>query len=168
MKTSRKPARARLASLAGVLLFFSCSTNIPPTPPPSVTPYKILFLSQQFRYNDMGFVRTDENGVWLEIYALGKPLYKVNIKPYQVCLADCYPKNLFIQHVFGDFAPSSILEDILLKRDIYGGENLVIDGETTTQTIERNGSSIVYTRSAEKTSFVDSIRRIKIILEHVQ
>lgn len=157
-----------LLPLFGVLLLGGCAMQPPKANfTPTTTPYHILFLSPQLRYNDMGFVRHSAiDYVELEIYALGKPLYKVSIDDYQICTPECYPKHRFIQHLFGDFAPSSLLEDILLLRDIYGGENLVVTDTTVVQEIVRKDSSITYTRSARKMIFEDSVRKVKIILEN--
>ncbi len=154
--------------LAGLLLLSGCARLPQPEFVPTTTPYQILFLSPQLRYNDMGFVRHNVDSVVLEIYALGKPLYKISIDDYQICTPECYPKHLFIQHLFGEFAPSSLLEDILLLRDIYGGENLTILERSVVQKIARKDSMIVYTRSAHKMVFEDSIRKVRIVLEDVK
>lgn len=153
--------------LAGLLLF-GCARVPQPNFTPTTTPYQILFLSPQLRYNDMGFVRHNVDSVVLEIYALGKPLYKINIDEREVCVPECYPKRLFIQHLFGDFAPSSLLEDILLLRDIYGGENLTILDRSVVQEIVRQDSAITYMRSAHKMVFEDSVRKVRIVLEDVK
>lgn len=152
----------------GLLLLFGCAHVPQPNFTPTTTPYQILFLSPQLRYNDMGFVRHNIDSVVLEIYALGKPLYKISIDEREVCVPECYPKRLFIQHLFGEFAPSSLLEDILLLRDIYGGENLTILERSVVQKIARKDSMIVYTRSAHKMVFEDSIRKVRIVLEDVK
>lgn len=154
-----------LLTLIGIVLLAGCATRTPEIIPVSI-PYKILFLSPQLRYHDMGFVRYNNENVWLEVYTLGKPMYKITITDYHICMPECYPKSSVIAHIFGEYAPTNILENILLRRDIYNGENIIDTDGVLSQRIERKDSSIHYVRTPTRLTFTDSMRKVKITLEN--
>ncbi len=150
-----------------VLFISSCAIKAPE--PHSVIqeiPYRILFVTPQLKFHDTGFVKHYNNQVHLELYTLGKPLYKIIIDKDKICSqGDCYPKSFFIKYIFGDYAYDDLLEDIILQRDIYNGENRISNENGLIQTINKQGSSISYIRKHNIMKFSDSKRKIRIMLD---
>lgn len=172
MKSLDKILKAFYAPLFGVFaLFLVACSHRQVELPLQQTPYRIVFvLPGGIRFADTGFVKTYANRVDVELYTLGKPFYKIEIGKKEICLqGDCYPKGMFMRRVFGEYAYDDILEDILLRRDIYNKENLQEGGSPLEwiQEIHRNQSVIIYKRSPHGLAFFDSMQRTRIILDAV-
>ncbi|RAX59179.1 hypothetical protein CCZ01_00065 [Helicobacter monodelphidis] len=152
--------------LSIVLILGGCFVKEAPRALVQEIPYHILLITPEVRFADMGFVKQYENKVNLELYALGKALYKIEIEKSQICVQDsCYNKSLFIQKLFGDDVQDTILEEILIGKDIFNGKNKYMKNGITIQEFKDYGNVVLYIRDENKISFSDKKRKIRIVLE---
>lgn len=86
--------------------------------------------------NDQGFLYKNNKNIKLELYKLGQLFFLVNINN-KICINKiCYDKKIFNKKFFKKQYYDTLLEDILNKKAIYNGKNLIKTSCGFTQEID--------------------------------
>lgn len=102
------------------LLLASCSTKNYDT-----TETKIITIrSPKLKFSDIGYVRISDKKMELELFIAGKSIQKFTLN-HLICTSNgCISKNAFNEEYLNKNYPSEILQNILLKHQIYDGKNI--------------------------------------------
>ena len=124
----------------------------------------IVFKTPSMAYADQGFVSLASSETKVEIYSNGQSVMRLRITPSQVCMSSlkCLSKNEFNKKVLNPNYPADTIEKIFRGEPVFNGEGLVQSDHSFTQTIQKPGINIHYSRSVRRISFVDSASNIKI------
>lgn len=156
--------------IIATLIFSACATS---QPQQSIQTQKIneselkliLIKSQNIRFYDFGTLNaesSDENNVNIElkVFKLGKYLGSFTINKNEICYADlenrndCASKWIANKSFFGKVSYDKLLEDILLKRDIFDGVGKRLEADNTIiQEFDYGGEKIYYERKNSRIYF---------------
>lgn len=154
-----------LSSLA--IIFIACA---PKNPTPSLQNDNgelklVLIRSKDIKFYDFGVLQTSPE-IKLDIFKLGKFLGSFVIKNDEICFKDdCGAKQTIIKKIFGKASYDTLLDDILLKKDIFDGLGKTYKGDTIIQSFEYNGEKIDYERSPHKIYFNNLTNGVLISIE---
>ena len=142
-----------------ILLFSACSTKNY-----EVTQTKIIIIkSPKLKFADVGYIRNSDNSIEMELFVAGQAIEKITIN-HLICVSDgCMSKSGFNKDYLHASYPSDILQNILLSKDIYGGENKIITSDGFRQHIEDENVDILYKVTWNTTYFKD--RKNNILLK---
>lgn len=145
--------------LISILLFSACSTKNY-----EVTQTKIIIIkSPKLKFADIGYIRNSDSSIEMELFMAGQAIEKITIN-HLICVSDgCMSKSGFNKDYLHASYPSDILQNILLSREIYGGENKTITSDGFRQNIEDENVNIVYKVTSDTTYFKD--RKNSILLK---
>ena len=107
----------------------------------------IFFLStKDFKFYDLGFVKSYSNHISLEIFNAGTLLFKMDCYKDKICFnAQCYAKESMTWRLFGSDAFRELDFIALLKgREIFSGENKHQTLEGFSQTFIEKGMQLDY------------------------
>ncbi|MDA7817098.1 hypothetical protein N9A28_02790 [Sulfurimonas sp.] len=123
----------------------------------------IIIKSPQIKFSDLGYLRNSEDRVELELFIAGKSIQKISIN-HLVCVSDgCMSKSGFNEEYLNSSYPDELLQNILLSKEIFNGENVVKTDNGFEQNIKNLDVDISYKVSLHVTSFKD--RKNKIIFK---
>lgn len=124
---------------------------------PKNTSKKLLYISSKnFRYYDYATFGVNARGeIILELFAAGKSIGTIEINKRKMCiLNDCVCKIPAAKRFFGKVSYGDLFDDILLGRDIFRAEGLVIESsDAIVQRFQKNGEMIYYRRTKEGVLF---------------
>lgn len=111
--------------------------------------------SPKLKFADVGYLRNTQNSIELEIFIAGTAVEKIAIN-HVICVSDgCMSKSSFNQDYLHASYPEDILQNVLLGKAIYEGENRVKTAEGFEQHIQNATVDIEYKVSANAISFKD-------------
>jgi len=144
-----------------VLFFTSCSLkrNINFS-----APYKIVIKTQKIAIADSGFVRKADGYKSIEIFTTGFLALHVELGVDACINGYCTDRLDFNKRFFGYKHYKSLLDDILDKKEIYGGVDKIKTKDGFEQRVERKKYNIIYRVSDKKIYFKDRINHILIKL----
>ena len=123
----------------------------------------IMMKSPKLKFADVAYLRHNEKSIELEIFIAGVAVEKIAIN-HLICVSDgCMSKSSFNQDYLHSSYPDDILQNILLGKSIYGGQNRVVTVDGFEQDIKSAHVDIFYKVSAHEISFKD--RKNAIILK---
>jgi len=139
-----------------ILIFSACSSKNY-----EITKTKIVIIkSPQIRFSDLGYLRNSDKDVELELFMAGKSIQKININ-HLICVNEgCMSKSGFNADYLNENYPSDILQNILLARPIYDGENLKKTINGFTQRISSLHVEILYRVTQNQVFFKDKKNHI--------
>ncbi|MBA1433586.1 MAG: hypothetical protein FAF04_08375 [Epsilonproteobacteria bacterium] len=136
-----------------VLLFFSaCSIkNYEQTATKLVT-----IKTKKFRFSDLGYLRHSDDALQLELFMAGQVIKRIEIN-HLVCVSDegCIDKKTFNAECLSANYPESILQNILLGKEIFSGRNLQKTSFGFIQNILTQDVAIDYRVSPKEIYFKD-------------
>lgn len=108
----------------------------------------------------------------LKVFKLGKFLGAFVITQKEICyisaqnIADCAPKWMANKSFFGKVSYDTLMEDILLRRDIFEGQGKRLgDKGAIIQEFSFGGEKIYYERSAHRTYFKNFTNGVIVSIE---
>ena len=142
-----------------VLFFSACSVK-----EYKYTQSKIIIIkSPKIKFADLGYIRNSEDAIELELFMAGTSIKKISIN-HLICVDEgCMSKSGFNQDYLHPSYPSSLMQNLLLAKPIYDGENLKKQDSGFIQEIKNEDVDIKYTVAKESTFFKD--RQNKIIFK---
>jgi hypothetical protein len=125
------------------------------------TESKIIFIkSPQLKFADLGYIRSHDDAIELELFIAGKSLKKISIQ-YLVCVDEgCMTRHSFNKEYLNENYPDTLLQNILLGREIYDGENRVRSEDGFIQNIKHENIDIKYKVSSDTVFFKDRKNKI--------
>ena len=107
--------------VAASLFFTACSIkNYEQTTTKIVT-----IKTKKFRFSDIGYLRHSGDALQLELFMAGTVVKRIEIN-HLICVSDegCISKQQFNEEYLSSDYPPNILQNILLGKRIFDGENL--------------------------------------------
>lgn len=126
----------------------------------------VLIKSKNIRFYDFGVLKTSPN-IQLDVFKLGKFLGSFVIKDNEICFQDdCAPKWPASRAFFGNVSYDTLLEEILLKKDIFDGLGKRLDkNESIIQHFKYGGEEIYYERGKGRIYFKNLTSGVLISIE---
>ena len=142
--------------LIGVLLLSACSVKNY-----EHTSSKIIIIkSPKIKFADLGYIRNSDNSIELELFSAGNVIEKIAINHFICVSAGCMSKSGFNSDYLDNSYPKDLLQNILLGKEIYEGENRVKTVNGFTQKIVSKDVDISYKVSLHQIFFKDRKNRI--------
>jgi len=123
----------------------------------------VVIKSPKLKFNDIGYIKDDGSYVRLELYSAGVAIESIDIKHLVCTKQGCITKSKFNKEYLHPSYPNDILRNILLKKPIFGGENLKKLSSGFIQNIKSKDYNIKYKVTPKEVFFKD--RKNKIILK---
>lgn len=133
----------------------------------------IFFSTKDFRFYDLGFIKSYPNHTTLEIFNAGVLLLQMECFKNKICLnQNCYSKESFMRKLFGNDDFNDLdFNAVLLGKEIFFGQNKQTQADGFTQNITRGNSTLHYQTQSDsivlhlqnaesKTKFALEIRAI--------
>ena len=129
-----------------LVLFVMLGCEKAPSPLQDSTTKAIFFSTKDFRFYDLGFVKSFANHTSLEIFNAGVALLKMDCYKDKICLnASCYAKDSITRRFFGSDAFRDLDFIALLNgKEIFNGENKSDFEKGFSQTITRDSLTLSY------------------------
>ncbi|DAB29155.1 MAG TPA: hypothetical protein CFH84_10915 [Sulfurimonas sp. UBA12504] len=137
--------------LTFILVFSGCSTKNY-----EHTQTKIIIIkSPKLKFADVAYLRHNEEKIELEIFVAGTAVEKIAIN-HLICVSEgCMSKSNFNQDYLHASYPEDMLQNVLLGKSIYDGQNRVKSAEGFEQKIQNATVDIEYKVAAHLISFKD-------------
>ncbi|MFK5937675.1 MAG: hypothetical protein QM497_04670 [Sulfurimonas sp.] len=120
----------------------------------------IIIKSPQLKFADLGYVRHNDKDIELELFVAGQVVKKISIN-HLICVDEgCMLKGSFNKEYLHASYPDDILQNIILGRKIYAGENSLKIADGFRQAIKRKDVDIDYSVTSKVISFKDKKNRI--------
>ena len=146
------------------LIFFGCSLKQLDQKETKIA----LIKSPKIRYNDIAYLKHNDDTIELQMYNAGVGIGKISIG-YMVCIKDgCITKSRFNKEFLEQHYPDDILKHILLAQPIYNAKNLQKTQQGFIQRIKTPFSDIVYRVTQKEIFFKDKKNHIIIKLKDVK
>nr|WP_317381117.1 hypothetical protein [uncultured Helicobacter sp.] len=135
-----------------MLFAFGCAKA--PSALQNSTTKTIFFSTKDFRFYDLGFVKSYANSTSLEIFNAGAVLLKMDCYKNKICLnTKCYAKDSIVRHFFGNDGFRELDFQAVLKGwEIFNGENKVGIQNGFSQRILRQGLELNYNSTQDSIS----------------
>jgi uncharacterized protein YcfL len=134
-----------------LLLFSACS----------VKEYKhtkskiIIIKSPKIKFADLGYIRSSDKAIELELFIAGKSIKKISIN-HLVCVDEgCMSRSGFNEEYLYKSYPSDLMQNILLAKPIYNSINMVKTDSGFVQKIQNEDVNIKYKVDDKTTFFKD-------------
>ena len=133
-----------ILSVAFAVLALGCTKA--PNVLDSSTSKTIFFFTKDFRFYDLGFIKSYTNYTSLEIFNAGVALLKMDCYENTICLnAKCYAKDSIMRRFFGSDTFNDLdFRAILKGQEIFDGENKIMLLDGFQQSIGRAGLTLDY------------------------
>ncbi len=127
-----------------LLMILGCSKT--PQNRQNTTPKTIFFSTKDFRFYDLGFIKSYPNHTTLEIFNAGHLLLQMECFKNKICLNQtCYSKDSFSRRLFGGDVFSDLdFGAVLLGNEIFFGQNKQINSSGFIQIIKQGNSLLHY------------------------
>ncbi len=143
------------------LLFYGCVKK-----PVKSLPVYVSVKCPNLRFSDSGFLRYNGH-VALQVYSAGSALMELKISN-RVCVnGRCMSKESFNEKFLSPYYPKTLLEDILRRRPIFGGENLKRTEDGFIQRIKSPHLDIIYKVNSKEVYFKDRKNAILIKIKEL-
>jgi hypothetical protein len=144
-----------------ILFFTACSTKNY-----EFTQTKIVIIkSPKLKFADVGYLRNSQKSIELEIFVAGTAVEKIAIN-HVICVSDgCMSKRSFNEEYLHASYPEEILQNVLLGKAIYEGQNKVKTEDGFEQNIQNADVDISYKVTSNAIFFKDSKNAILLKLK---
>ncbi|MBN2817025.1 MAG: hypothetical protein JXQ67_10100 [Campylobacterales bacterium] len=123
-----------------IFFLFGCSSKHY-----EITQTKIITLkTKEFKYSDLGYIRSSANDVELELFSAGKSLFKVEIGNFICTSQGCVRKKIFNEKYFTSHYPDDLLQNVILGKPILNAKNIKYLNDGFSQKIETENVNIDY------------------------
>jgi len=141
-----------------MLLLSACSTKNY-----TLTQSKIITIkTKQIKFSDLAYIRSSGDAVELELFMAGESMFRLSID-YLICLKEgCMSKAEFNKRYLSAAYPEPLLQNVLLGKSIYEGENLMQTPDGSVQQILRKDVDILYRVTPKEIYFKDTRNRVLI------
>ncbi len=131
--------------------------------------YKITMKTKKFAFSDTGFLVKADDMIRLNILAMGNPVLDLKVKKSDdVCVGSlCNTKLGFNQSFLSGEYPESLIENVLNKKPIFDGKNLIKTKNGFVQKVESKNYKIKYQISRGSIYFKDSKNKILMKLKEL-
>jgi hypothetical protein len=120
----------------------------------------IIIKSPHLKFADLGYIRNSDDSIELELFVAGNSIKKITIN-YLVCVDEgCMSRSSFNAEYLNQAYPDALLQNILLGRVIYDGENRVKTENGFMQKIKTDSVDIKYRVDAHEIFFKDKKNKI--------
>lgn len=141
-----------------LLLFFSaCSIkNYEQTATKLVT-----IKTKKFRFSDIGYLRHTDDALQLELFMAGQVVKRIEIN-HLICVSDegCIDKKSFNAEYLSEKYPESLLQNVLLGKKIFNGQNLQKSSSGFIQIILTQDVTVFYRVTPQEIYFKDKKNHI--------
>jgi len=146
-----------------VMLFSACSIkNYEHTSTKIVT-----IKSPKIKFSDIGYVRHSKDAIELELFVAGNVFKRIHINRL-ICLdKGCMSKSSFNTEYLSAAYPSSLLQNIILGKKIYDGQNSLKQEDGFIQRIKNSDVNIKYIVNSKEIYFKDRQNHILIKIKEV-
>jgi len=146
-----------------VLLFSACSIkNYEHTSTKIVT-----IKSPKIKFSDIGYIRHTKDAIELELFVAGHVFKRIHINRL-ICLDEgCMSKSSFNAEYLSAAYPSSLLQNIILGKKIYDGQNSLKQEDGFIQRIKNSDVNIKYIVNSKEIYFKDRQNHILIKIKEV-
>lgn len=129
----------------------------------------VVFKTKNLSFNDTGFLKKGKNYINLQVFSSAILVLNLEIYGEYVCLQEgCLKKREFIDRYLNQNYPENILENILEKKPIFDGDNLVLNKNGFEQKIvKENLYNIIYTIDENEIKFIDKLNKFIIKLKNI-
>ncbi len=126
-----------------------------------ITQTKIIIIkSLKMKFADVGYIRSSDKAIELELFVAGKPIEKFTIN-HLICTSEgCMSKSGFNSDYLSSSYPDDILQNILLGNEIYDAKNKIITEDGFTQKISTKSVDIMYRVNPKEIFFKDVKNKI--------
>jgi len=122
----------------------------------------VIIKSQKLKFSDIGYVRHTNDAIELELFIAGHVYKRIHINRL-ICVDDgCMSKSSFNQEYLCKSYPSSLLQNIILGKEIYNGKNSLKKNDGFSQVIKNSDVNIKYRVKSQEIYFKDSKNHILI------
>ncbi len=152
------------ASLIALLIFSGCTVKKYEISEPKI----ITFKMEKLRFNDLGYIRQNGDAIQVELFSAGQAVERFEIN-HLVCISDgCMSKSSFNSDYLNAAYPDELMQNVLLGRKIFDGQNLVENGYGFEQRLESEAYAITYRVNSNETYFKDRLNKIMIRIKNVK
>lgn len=130
-------------------------------------PYKIVIKTKDIAISDGGFLKKADNYKSIQIFSVGKLVLHVELKDNACINGYCTNRLNFNDRFFGYTYYANLLDDILDKKEIYGGTDRVKIKDGFEQNIKTKNYDITYRVDNKSIYFKDRINHILIKLKRL-
>ena len=128
----------------------------------------VVIKSPKIRFSDVGYIQHDGDAIKLELYSTGVAVETISID-HLVCVKDgCMGKSAFNKEYLSEAYPKDTLQNILMRKPIFGGKNLVKTKNGFVQKIKTDHFDIVYKVSDGNVYFKDKLNTILFKLKDIR
>ena len=150
--------------LAFTLLFSACSIKNY-----EHTQAKLIFIkSPLLKFSDLGYIRNSGSAVELELFVAGTSVKKIAIN-HLVCVDEgCMLRSSFNAKYLNANYPDSLLQNILLGREIYEGKGRVKTTDGFIQRVQTEDVDIKYRVNSKEIFFKDRKNHILLKIKEIK
>jgi hypothetical protein len=127
----------------------------------------VVIRSPRLKFNDIGYLQNNESSVKLDLYNAGVALESITINHLVCFKKGCITKSSFNKEYLNKAYPDDILKNILLKKPIFNGKNIVKKDNGFFQKIKSKDYDITYKVSNKEIYFKDKKNRIIFKLKEI-
>ena len=122
----------------------------------------VTIKSPKLKFNDIGYLLIEGERLKLQLYSVGKCVEEFEINHLVCTQAGCMSKSAFNQEYLSGAYEDDFLQNILLRKPLFGGKNLLRTKDGFQQHCVNDTYDITYRVAKEKLYFKDSKNRILI------
>lgn len=148
--------------LALVLGISGCSIKQEIT---SSTPYLVTIKTHEIGLLDTGFLNKGNHYTQLQIFSAGTVLFNLEMQDTMCLDGKCFDKLDFNKRFFGTEHYAELMQDIVDKKPLYGGRNMVVTPQGFSQEIVLDEAKITYKVEGDDGLFKESKKGILIRLK---
>ena len=128
----------------------------------------IIIKTPKLKFSDLGYIRHNGDDVEMELFMAGVSVQKIDIN-HLICVKEgCMLKSNFNKEYLNANYPSNLLQNILLSREIYSGQNRTQTPMGFEQTIQNDDVDIIYKVNTKSTFFKDKKNKIIFKIKDIQ
>ncbi|ADN09883.1 hypothetical protein [Sulfurimonas autotrophica] len=127
----------------------------------------VIIKSPKIKFSDIGYVRHTKDAIELELFVAGHVYKRIHIN-HLICVDNgCMSKSSFNQEYLSGAYPSSLLQNIILAKEIYNGKNSLKQDDGFIQRIKTSDVTIKYIVNSREIYFKDMQNHILIKIKEV-
>ena len=154
--------------LSFILAFMLCACATKPSFSHSKSVF-VSLITDQIKLSEAGFLYQDNDNLRLEVYKLAQPLFVLELKGTRLCLnKGCLKEEEFNKRFFKNAHYKGFLRQILTKKALYDGLNLIQTSCGFEQNITNKAYELSYEICEDKIFFEDKKARMKFSLREIK
>ena len=128
----------------------------------------ITIKSEMLRFSDIGYIRHTDDAIELDLFMAGHVYKRIHIN-HLICIDEgCMSKASFNEEYLCKEYPDSLLQNILLGKEIYNGKNSLKKADGFEQNIKTSGVDIKYIVDSHKIYFKDKANHILVKIKDIK